>query len=117
MSCKPSPEPGPASIRKHVMGPMLLAVISLLMWDLDSLQPLFQRHEHVLRVPAPERWITRRSWAWLGMLMLTVVVTEYALGVNLALQLATCLGIGTLKLVLFGLMLLGRGLGKNRAPA
>jgi hypothetical protein len=95
-----------------ITGLMLLATIYLLMWDLDSFQPLFRRPEHVLPAPRPDGWIARPYWTWLGALMLTVLVAECLLRVRLHLQLATCVGIGTVGLVLFGL-----GLGRRPASA
>jgi hypothetical protein len=95
-----------------VTGLMLLAAIYLLMWDLDSFQPLFRTPEHVLPAPRPDGWIARPYWTWLGTLMLAAVVAECLLGVHLFLQLATCVGIGTVGLVLFGL-----GLGRHRVSA
>ena len=95
-----------------ITGLMLLATVHLLLWDLDSFQPLFRRPEHVLPAPGPDGWIARPYWAWLGMLMLVAVVAECLLQVHLFLQLATCVGIGAIGLVLFGL-----GLGRRPASA
>jgi hypothetical protein len=95
-----------------ITGLMLLATIYLLMWDLDSFQPLFRAPEHVLPAPCPDGWIARPYWTWLGTLMLAAVFAECLLRVHLFLQLATCVGIGTVGLVLFGL-----GLGRHRVSA
>jgi hypothetical protein len=84
-----------------ITGLMLLAATYLLIWDLDSFQPLFRSHQRVLAVVPASGWITSPFWIWLGAVMLAVIVAEWLLRINFLIQLATSFTIGFLGLLLF----------------
>ena len=78
-----------------LIGAMLLTALLLLLWDLDSFQPLFRKPAHIIALEPESDLTASPRWAWLGVAMLLCAAAGHVLHWPLLVTAQTVAGLGT----------------------
>lgn len=88
-----------------VTGLMLLAVVFLLLWDIEKWQFLFRPYTlENLPPPQPMPHIGKPFWEILGLVLFLLIFALYALGYDVIIQMIACLLLGLVGFILYFLV-------------
>lgn len=88
-----------------VTGLMLVAVLFLLLWDIEKWQFLFRPYSiENLSPPQSLQIIGKTFWEILGLVLFILIFSLYALGFDILIQMASCLSVGLIGFVLYFLL-------------